>query len=100
MNRVDVISIIGVLALLVAGATLIWWTESAPDIQENLSCWFLDEQVKDILAADLAQWTEITARTPDATMEQYFSIRIGEMVELYVSKSVTAEEARNCLESL
>ncbi len=70
------------------------------ELKEQDLCWFLTDRVENVLVADLVMWTEHVAHNDDATMAEWFDLRVPEVVTMNSSMGITAAEVTTCLESL
>lgn len=94
----------GLLAMMIAAATGIKsFLQTLIDeatVEEPSACWFLSERVEQILHDDLKMWSEHLTHNPEASMSDWFDLRLPEVVTMHSIMGVTEEEAITCLDSI
>jgi len=92
------------LAILLIGVMTAGWIAVGKGLQElrdhDEECWFLSERARTVMVEDLVKWAKFAEHAEDVTMEEYYAVRVPEMLEMWSTLGLTEIDALDCLHSL
>ncbi len=94
--------LVSVLAPMVVLGALArtWFDGQSISVKSTNVCWFLTPTVKTVLSNDLVMWTEHLLHNEEATMNEWYTLRVPEVVAINSNMGVTEQEVTDCLDTL